>query len=369
MSYLFQDFTYQQVLTAAQMDQVEENILKHEHGVTTNCSPLTLYATLSENETVGGLWTFSDILKIGSGRNTYIDYADDPDNCTIFRSGSGVGDFSQEAGHLVIQARVSNTVYRDIIFAGGMTTAAPLMTITGEGNVGIGTLPTKRFHIRISGTEQILWDNSSYSLGKLETGSDVNRGKVTLYSADVLKTSISAEDTGTAPITVESTTVCTNLNADMVDGLHASNSTGGVPVSNGTVCTNLNADMVDGYHAGNSSGNIPVSNGTVNTNLNADMVDGVHTKIIDIGDWNMNYSAAGSATKSVAHGLSLSTIRNITVCIRKDDNALYVAHEFYGVPGIKADSTNIILSSGAYFDDTTYDATSFNRGWVTIWYV
>lgn len=36
----------------------------------------------------------------------------------------------------------------------------------------------------------------------------------------------------------------------------------------------LNADLLDGYTAGNSSGNIPISNGTVCTNLNADKLDG-----------------------------------------------------------------------------------------------
>lgn len=38
----------------------------------------------------------------------------------------------------------------------------------------------------------------------------------------------------------------------------------------------INVDRLDGYDAGNASGNIPVSNGTVNTNLNADMLDGNH---------------------------------------------------------------------------------------------
>lgn len=36
----------------------------------------------------------------------------------------------------------------------------------------------------------------------------------------------------------------------------------------------INVDRVDGYDAGNANGNIPVSNGTVCTNLNADKVDG-----------------------------------------------------------------------------------------------
>jgi hypothetical protein len=41
--------------------------------------------------------------------------------------------------------------------------------------------------------------------------------------------------------------------------------------------TNLNADVLDGYNTGNASGNIPLSNGTVNTNLNADLLDGKHS--------------------------------------------------------------------------------------------
>lgn len=38
----------------------------------------------------------------------------------------------------------------------------------------------------------------------------------------------------------------------------------------------LDADLLDGKNAANTSGAIPVSNGTVNTNLNADMVDDIH---------------------------------------------------------------------------------------------
>lgn len=38
----------------------------------------------------------------------------------------------------------------------------------------------------------------------------------------------------------------------------------------------INVDRVDGYDAGNGSGQIPVSNGTVNANLNADLLDGNH---------------------------------------------------------------------------------------------
>ncbi|MFC5703194.1 peptidase G2 autoproteolytic cleavage domain-containing protein [Cohnella faecalis] len=111
--------------------------------------------------------------------------------------------------------------------------------------------------------------------------------------------------TGTPPLVVNSTTVVTNLNADMVDGYHATtaaetnkiavrdengditarrfssvvaNGSGIAPfdVLSTKVVTNLNADMVDGWHIGNSANQVPVSNGVLSTNLNADLLDGQH---------------------------------------------------------------------------------------------
>lgn len=52
--------------------------------------------------------------------------------------------------------------------------------------------------------------------------------------------------------------------------------TGDLTIASTTLVTNLNADRLDSYHAGNSSGYVPISNGTVNTNLNADLLDGYH---------------------------------------------------------------------------------------------
>ncbi|MDX9906832.1 MAG: hypothetical protein RBS55_09625 [Bacteroidales bacterium] len=60
---------------------------------------------------------------------------------------------------------------------------------------------------------------------------------------------ISTAFPGTPPLSVSSTTLVTNLNADILDGYHAGNGSGQVPVSNSTVNTNLNADLLDSYHA------------------------------------------------------------------------------------------------------------------------
>ena len=78
-----------------------------------------------------------------SGRDTIVQAANDPTNANIYTTQAGVGDFGQLSGSLVLQARTQGTIYRDIIFAGGLgTVASPatqLMTILGEGRVGIGT--------------------------------------------------------------------------------------------------------------------------------------------------------------------------------------------------------------------------------------
>lgn len=99
-------------------------------------------------------------------------------------------------------------------------------------------------------------------------------------------------------------------------------------------------------------------------------------KEIEIGDWNMNYSAAGSDTVSVAHGLSATewkTARDFGAIIRNDldteysdftskDTAANGQMNFY------IESTNFVLYHRPNFNTTNYDATSYNRGWITFMY-
>ena len=105
-------------------------------------------------------------LKIG-GRDTYVDSSEDPANANIYVTQAGVGDFSQLAGSLVLQARTQGTVYRDIIFAGGLSNGDALMTILGEGNVGIGTTaPTAALHIvHANPTHGGLYLDNEYAAG------------------------------------------------------------------------------------------------------------------------------------------------------------------------------------------------------------
>lgn len=97
---------------------------------------------------------------------------------------------------------------------------------------------------------------------------------------------------------------------------------------------------------------------------------GLNTKIVDIGDWNMSTTAI---LNTVAHGLTLSKIRTVTVLIRNDPDNNYTdfladANSGTGDHYIAIDSTNITLSRADFFNDGNYVATSYNRGWVTIQY-
>ena len=98
----------------------------------------------------------------------------------------------------------------------------------------------------------------------------------------------------------------------------------------------------------------------------------LRTKVMEIGDWNMD--AISSVV--IAHGLTLSKIRNAFGMIRNDADDKYISlvevtiSATGGASNIRIDAANITafrLTAGI-FDTTDYDSTSFNRGWITIIY-
>jgi hypothetical protein len=99
------------------------------------------------------------------------------------------------------------------------TEADEKLRLTWGGNVGIGTTaPTAK--LEVNGTAKfdglVTFAPSQTFPGATVTGSETVQGSVTASGQLV-----STVATGTAPLGVTSTTAVTNLNADMVDGLHA----------------------------------------------------------------------------------------------------------------------------------------------------
>ncbi len=98
-------------------------------------------------------------------------------------------------------------------------------------------------------------------------------------------------------------------------------------------------------------------------------------KTLLINDWDMS-TASGTTTVSVAHGLTRSTIRMVDVQIRNDADTIQypisyvlstIAEGTYSL-----DATNVVMTRiviGGLFDSANFNATSYNRGWITVWYL
>jgi hypothetical protein len=98
-------------------------------------------------------------------------------------------------------------------------------------------------------------------------------------------------------------------------------------------------------------------------------------KVLEIGDWNMD----ANASVTIPHGLTRTKVRAVKVIVRNDANT---ASFDLSMAGNLADpdllnggfnnmgnvSITLVRRTGGQFDSVNYDSTSYNRGWVVIWY-
>lgn len=134
----------------------------------------------------------------------------------------------------------------------------------------------------------------------------------------------------------------------------------------GTLETATSAETILG-----SSTSLAVTPEGLKDTFDSKLGDILKTKVLDIGDWNMDTTV----TKNVAHGLTFANIRSIRVLIRNDANTARYSFTDINVgattyQAVTADATNISLfrESGGIYDSTNYDSTSYNRGWIIIEY-
>mgnify|MGYP003124179993 FL=1 len=106
---------------------------------------------------------------------------------------------------------------------------------------------------------------------------------------------------------------------------------------------------------------------------------GLRRNTVEIGDWNMD----STGFVKVNHGLEYSDTwkgtRNTAFTIRNDADTVYFGdnHSNSGthmtavdvaVSGITNKKVVLIRKTGGSFDSSDFDSTSYNRGWVTVWY-
>jgi len=96
--------------------------------------------------------------------------------------------------------------------------------------------------------------------------------------------------------------------------------------------------------------------------------------VIEMGDWDM----PASDNASFAHGIAdHKKIRMVSYVIRDDNDVNYYTGPTKGgndgdsdAGFDQIDSTNIQIwrETGGLFNDAAFNATSYNRGWITVWY-
>jgi hypothetical protein len=100
----------------------------------------------------------------------------------------------------------------------------------------------------------------------------------------------------------------------------------------------------------------------------------IRLKVVEIGSWNM----LSQNFKTVTHGLTLSNIIGAIAWIRNDDyTRIYNLNgnpsDFNFLAGsidsISINNIQLGSNSNGFFASTSFDSTSINRGWVSIYYV
>ena len=100
---------------------------------------------------------------------------------------------------------------------------------------------------------------------------------------------------------------------------------------------------------------------------------GISFVIHSIGDWNMD----ATANVTVTHSLTLANIRLVHATVRNDaddgyaDLSALISGSGVNHGGIgQTNSLTVTLErvGGGGFDSTAYNSTSFNRGWIIVWY-
>jgi hypothetical protein len=114
----------------------------------------------------------------------------------------------------------------------------------------------------------------------------------------------------------------------------------------------------------------------VNSILPDSGTNNLKVKVVEIGDWDMD----ADATKSVNHGLTKTTIRAVSALIRGDSDGdrFPLDHMNFsdptdgnnqgGVGFIGNTQVNLVRLTGGNFDSTSFNSTSYNRGWIYITY-
>ena len=250
------------------------------------------------------------------------------------------------------------------MYATGYGDSGVIMRLQGNGNVGIGTASPafgsgSGLEIESSGIATLRIQDSASSKS-FEMFVDASVESAVVLSSLSSGMGLKLQTAGTNRMIITSSGDTSFL--------------GGVDVSGNVTITGGNFTISSG-NVTISSGDVTISSGNVTIAGGIDVGgNGVYlkTKVIDIGDWDMDTTFS----VSISHGLTITNIRSVSVLITNDqETTLSGLLDYDGATSVAGQvsvgTTTVSLSrfNGSSYDDTSYDATSYNRGWIYITYV
>jgi len=219
------------------------------------------------------------------------------------------------ANGITVSAKSNLGPIGNVIITGGSSGQA--ITTDGAGNLtfttvgGSGTLSNGTSNIQVLNNANITFSSTGNANIMVVTGTGVNVAGTlnatgnanagnfgtaqVLASANVTSPQlISNVSTGTAPLVVSSTTLVSNLNADLLDGLNSATA-------------NTASTIVARDANGNVSANFFIGNGSQLTGLNTSTISNGNSNVsIPAANGNVNISAVGNANIVVVTGTGVN---------------------------------------------------------------
>jgi hypothetical protein len=123
------------------------------------------------------------------------------------------------------------------------------------------------------------------------------------------------------------------------------------------------------YKVSNKNGSISVDSINVDNDISSELGSTLRKKIL-IGDWDLS----ATPSISVAHGLSFDKIIGVSVMIRNDSSTKYnfIAGDSVtpsnASGAVLVNSANVVLYRSSIFANSSFNQSSYNRGWIIIEY-
>ena len=256
-----------------------------------------------------------------------------------------------------------------------MDTKAPIADPTFTGEVGIGAVNVSETELGIlegatlTTAELNILDGVTSTAAELNVLDGITPDVTELNYVNGVTSAIQTQLDAKAPVADPTFTGEVGIGA-----VNVSETELGILEGATLTTAELNYNDVTTLGTAEASKSVTVSASGATTevaNLNAEATGGLRVKVVDIGDWNMD----STANVSVALGVTYGNIRSASVVIRSDSGGnafnLDTPSSTYegGYFNLQSNGNiNIYRISAGYFDGTSYDSTSYNRGWITIWY-